>query len=128
MKGVRWILSFLGVCIVAFAAGIVTGFIKNEVKNNEIPETEPIFESARAVIYEEETLPHKESEFLHYLVQCNGNFVVLEKVFTDGKCEVVESYAINTSVLPKADIALLEEGMSFTEKEEALLMIENFVS
>ncbi len=128
MKNVRWFLRFFGICIVAFAAGIVTGFIKNEVNNKPEIVTEPIFENAQAVIVEEETLEYKESEFLHYLVQSNGNLVLLEKVFTDGKRELVESYTVNTSVLPKADITLLEEGMSFAEKEEALLMIENFVS
>lgn len=128
MKSMRWVLRFLGICVVAFAAGIVTGFIKNEIKSNGESVTEEYYENVQAVIVEEATLEYKAKEFVHYLVHCDGDCIMLSEVFDDGSKETVESFAINTSVLPKEDVALLKQGMSFEDKEEALMMIENFVS
>ena len=128
MKSIRWVLRFLGICIVAFAAGIVTGFIKNEIKSNSESVTENHYENVQAVIVEEATLEYRTKELVDYFVHCDSEVIMLSKVFDDGSKEMVESFAINTSVLPIEDVALLKKGMSFEEKEEALMMIENFVS
>ena len=128
MKSIRWVLRFLGICIVAFAAGIVTGFIKNEIRNSNESVTEEFYENVQPVIVEEATVEYKAKEFEHYLVKCDEECIILAEVFDDGSTQTVESFTINKSVLPKEDVALLEDGMSFREKEEALMMIENFVS
>ncbi len=128
MKKARWILRFLGICIVAFAAGIVTGFIKNGVEENRESPTEEMAGEVRAVITEEETVMYSPKKFKYYLVMSDGDCIALSEVFDDDSENVIEVAEFNPSVLPVSDIELLKEGLTFTDKDEALLMIENFVS
>lgn len=128
MKKVRWILGFVGICIVAFAAGIVAGFIKNGVEDIADEASEASFDEAQIVMEEEETVEYMPKRLRHYLVESDGDYIVLAEVFDDESTNVVERMEFNTSVLPKSDIMLLEEGMTFEEKDDALLMIENFTS
>ena len=128
MSKARWILRFVGICIVAFAAGIVTGFIKNDVRKPDAVATEEIKEEAQLVMEEEETLIYLPKKLRHYLVTSDGDYITLVEVFDDESKNVLETMQFNTSVLPKADVILLKQGMIFEDKDEALLMIENFVS
>jgi hypothetical protein len=128
MKKMRWILGFVGICIVAFATGIVAGFVKNGICDMTKATNEPVTEGAIKVMEEEETVEYAPKKLDHYLVESDGSYITLAEVFVDESKNVVEIMQFNTSVLPKADIMLLEEGMVFEEKDEALLMIENFVS
>lgn len=127
MKKVRWGLRFLCVCVVAFAMGIVTGFVKNNIGGEkEMPDD--VGENAQIVIGEEETLFYALKAVEHYFVVSEGDYIYLTEVFNDSSENVIETVEINKSVLPISDIMLLEEGLTFSDKDEALMMIENFVS
>ena len=128
MKSLRWILGFVGICIVAFAAGIVAGFVKNGACDMTEATNEPVTEVAIKVMEEAATVEYAPKKLDYYLVESDGSYITLVEVFDDESKKVVEIMQFNTSVLPKADIMLLEEGMIFEEKDEALLMMENFVS
>lgn len=128
MKKAGWILRFAGICIVAFAAGIITGFIKNGAK--EVPratEGEGI-EKMQHVSVEEETLLYMPKKLKGYKVTSEGTLISLSEVFEDESENVIERAEFNPSVLPVGDIELLKEGIVFESRDEALLMIENFVS
>ena len=128
MKKAGWILRFTGICIVAFAAGIITGFIKNgaeEVPRATEGERE---EKVQHVSVEEETLLYMPKKLKSYKVVSRGDLISLCEVFEDESENVIERAEFNPSVLPVEDIELLKEGIVFADKDEALLMIENFVS
>ncbi len=128
MKKLPWGVVFLILCVMAFSMGIVTGFVKAKLNNvkNETPLPE---EAVKSVLVEEETLVFAtEKETLYYVVVSQGDFIFIREAFSDNSEKVIEMIEINKSVLPEEDIALLEEGMRFETKSEALMMVENFVS
>lgn len=128
MKKAGWILRFTGICIVAFAAGIITGFIKNGAEE-VLPATEgEREEKVQHVSVEEETLLYMPKKLKCYKVVSRGDLISLCEVFEDESENVIEMAEFNPSVLPVGDIELLKEGIVFADKDEALLMIENFVS
>ncbi len=128
MRKARWILRLMGICTVAFAAGIVTGFIKNGVEEAREEASEGITYEVKTVMEEEETLIYSPKRLKHYLVISDGGYIELSEVFDDESENVIEVAEFNPSVLPMDDIVLLKEGIIFSDKDEALLMIENFVS
>lgn len=128
MKDKHWALRFLLVCFLAFGLGIATGFIKSNIVRHTTPEPTELWD-ARSVVNEAESVEHRESvQFLCYRVHCAGDSIVLSEVFSDNSENIIETAQLNRSVLPKGDIQLLEEGITFEDKDEALMMIENFVS
>lgn len=127
MKKIPWVTCFVAVCIIAFASGIVTGFIKTKMQSFQTPSEEEK-EAVQSVLEEEETLFYSPvEEVKDYVVISKGDYIILTEV-TDSSETVVEIIEINKSVLPGEDVALLEKGISFSDKNEALMMIENFVS
>lgn len=127
MKKMQWGICFFVICVVAFAMGIITGFLKNSIREKSFEEEIEI-DAAKSVIAEEETVTQRAVERICYTVICRGDDIVLLENFSDGSEIEVESTPMNKSVLPKEDIILLEEGITFSNKEDALIMIENFVS
>lgn len=128
MKKIRWGLKFLGICVVAFSAGIVAGFIKNGESYKETDSTDGIVENAHIVTVEEATLPYMRKVFLCYKVSSAGESIKLAEVYDDGTEQVIEVFEFNPTVLPISDIELLKNGINFEDRDEALIMIENFVS
>ncbi len=127
MKKMQWGICFFVICVVAFAMGIITGFLRNSIKEQDFEEDiEP--HAAKSVIAEEETVTQRVVERICYTVISYGEDIVLLENFSDGSEVTLESTPMNKSVLPKEDIVLLEEGINFENKDEALMMIENFVS
>lgn len=116
------------ICSAAFVLGTFAGFVKVYLKNGNEVQNVPEADAAKMVIEEEETLIPREKTTLHYVVSIDGGSLVLLQVFDDNSENVVESADINKSVLPKNDILLLEKGIVFSDKDEALMMMENFVS
>lgn len=125
MKKIYWGLLFAGVCAMAFSGGVLAGVIKSKVKEKP---TEPVAESVKAVISEEETVPDYADESVYYIVRTEGDYIILATVSSSGTETEIERAQINKKVLPVEDVELLEEGLTFDVKDEALMMIENFVS
>lgn len=125
MKKTHFGLLLTGICLAAFLGGVATGYVKNKHRVGEIS---PDSDMVRAAIIEEETVLHEPNEVDFYEVTSSGDFIVLYEVFSDNTKNELERTYFNTSVLPKDDISLLSEGLSFSDKEDALMMMENFVS
>lgn len=99
------------------------GYMKNPKK--ETPDTA---ENVTPVAVEEATLLYETKQPSHYEVMIDANFIVLREVFKNGSGKELERIKINTELLPEKEVDMLRGGMAFTKREEALMLIENFVS
>lgn len=115
-------LIITGACLTAFVGGIMAGYFNSREKT---PEAE---NNVTPVIIEAETLPKEEKIPDRYEIQLEGGYIVLHEVFDDNTKKEIERAEINTNVLPTQDVKLLKEGIVLQYKDEALMMIENFVS
>lgn len=116
-------MAFAAAFAISISVGAVSGYIQRNRNTGE-----KISDKIKEVALEEETLIKNEKAVTHYIVTLNESCIVLQEVFDDETKNELERVAINTSVLPKNDVKVLSEGVAFTDKEEALILIENFVS
>ncbi|MGM9551335.1 MAG: hypothetical protein ACI3XA_03675 [Clostridia bacterium] len=120
-------LWFGAICVIAFIGGITAGFISSRISLKEpIHATE---ERVEAVNNEEETLPHtvtKETDY--YYVCIEGESLVVFEVFDDNTQEEIGRTFVEYANIPQSDKVALSEGIAFEEREEALMLIEDFVS
>ena len=119
-------------CAIAFSGGILAGYIKNrdERPKKETPENVPVNVVSEKTQYELPTQreTEKKDEILNYLVVLNGDELGAYEVYDSGKRVKIESAAIENGNLRKDDREMLEKGISVYERDEALMMIEDFIS
>ena len=119
-------------CAIAFSGGILAGYIKNrdERPKKETPENVPVNVVSEKTQYELRTQreTEKKDEILNYLVVLNGDELGAYEVYDSGKRVKIESAAIENGNLRKDDREMLEKGISVYERDEALMMIEDFIS
>lgn len=123
MKKRSFCLMGIGAVAISLTAGILYGNLKN-TDNSENVKTEKV----KAVTVEEESVLYDGKQIKYYEVKTEGNNIVLSKVFLDETREEEERTEINESVLPKSDVEILKDGIKFANREEALMLIENFIS
>ena len=114
------------VCMVAFISGIITGYVRNrgEKEDNILPS-----ENVQAVLGEEETAERivaKKAEY--FRIKASEDYVMLYEVFNDKTENEIERCKVDKSFLPDSEAKILEEGIDFFDKEEALMVMESFIS
>lgn len=124
MKKAKVGIIITSVCVVAFLAGITTGFLKNRREREVVP---PYVEKAQAAMGEEETVEEIASVEC-YRVKAEGDYVLLYEVFDDNTKTEIERLIIDKKILPKDEIEIFEKGIDFFEKEEALMVMESLIS
>lgn len=126
MKNKRFGSIVFSVCMVAFVSGIITGYMKNrEEKEEDILPSENV----QAVLGEEETAERivvKEAEY--FRIKASEDYVMLYEVFNDKTENEIERCRVDKSFLPESEVQILEEGIDFFNKEEALMVMESFIS
>ena len=126
MKNKRFGSIVFSVCMVAFVSGIITGYMKNrEEKEEDILPSENV----QAVLGEEETAERivvKEAEY--FRIKASEDYVMLYEVFNDKTENEIERCRVDKSFLPESEVQILEEGIDFFDKEEALMVMESFIS
>ena len=119
-------------CAIAFSGGIFAGYIKNrdDRPKKETPENVPVNVVSEKTQYETPTQreTEKRDEILNYLVALSGDELEVYEVYESGKREKIEGAAIENGNLRKDDREMLEKGISVYERDEALMMIEDFIS
>ena len=119
-------------CAIAFSGGIFAGYIKNrdDRPKKETPENVPVNVVSEKTQYETPTQreTEKRDEILNYLVALNGDELEVYEVYESGKRAKIESAAIENGNLRRDDREMLEKGISVYERDEALMMIEDFIS
>lgn len=115
------------VCVAAFAAGIFTGYIRSKVN---VEDERVTVENVQAAANEEESVPKVEiaAKTEYYQVKSADDYIFLYEIFDNNTKKELERAEINMVVLPQSDIEQLKEGISFTEKEEALMVMESLIS
>lgn len=117
------VLLLVSVCVLAFMNGVLAGYFGKNEKNEKSEDEKGI----KAVAVEEETLSEKQ-EAMYYTVAIRGDEILLLEVFSDMSERVVEKANVNTSWIPTGEVELLRAGLKFDTKEDALMLVENFVS
>ncbi len=123
MKKTRFWLLVVAAFVLSLSGGMLIGHISSPKADAEMPA-----ENVTPVAIEEETLLHAQKTVTHYKVTVEENSIILCEVFSDETEAELERAEINTRVLPKEDVKVLKEGVAFVSKDEALMLIENFVS
>lgn len=119
-------------CAIAFGSGIFAGYEKNRPQHAEEGKKDsflPVNVAAESAPY----IPPSEREtetavFEHYLVKIEDNFVTVSEVYSDNGRKILESAEIERGYLRREDRELLEKGIVITSRDEALMMIEDFIS
>lgn len=109
--------------VLSLSGGMLIGYVNTPKDESEMPA-----ENVTPVAIEEETLLHAQKTVTHYKVTVTDDCIILCEVFSDDTETELERAEINTSVLPKEDVKILKDGVAFADKDEALMLIENFVS
>lgn len=138
-KGVRWInkgerlvknmrkihpvIIIVTVCFMAFVAGIGSGYLKNKLKKEK---NTP--EYIQSVVKEEESVTEKVKWVEYYRVMSEDEYIFLYEVFSDNTTNELEKMGIEDVYLPEEEKAILKEGIDFSDKEEALMVMESFIS
>lgn len=119
-------------CAIAFGGGIFAGYLKNKEDEPQKEKTENVpvnvvSEKADYVLpTQRET--EEEDEVLNYRVILEGDELAVYEVYTSGKETKIESAETESGVLRSEDRRMLEKGISVYERDEALMMIEDFIS
>ena len=118
-------------CAIAFGSGIFAGYVKNRPPSEAEGEEEKLIPvvSAESAPY----IPPSEREtekkvFEYYLVRLEGDLVTVSEVYSDKSRKALESAEIESGYLRREDRELLEKGIAITSRDEALMMIEDFIS
>ncbi len=125
MKKVNPVLIIASVCAVAFLGGIGTGYLRGRKPTNS---TEGSTENVKAVVKEEESVPQVINSVECYRVINEDRYILLYEVFTDDTLKEVQRANIENVYLPKEERETLMEGIDFYNKEEALMVMESFIS
>lgn len=121
MRKIHYGFIIGGVCIVALLSGIASGFMKNSARQKD-------FVNIKSVAAEEETALYHDKEHDYYELIIDGNYLYMHEVFSDNSKRNIEKAEINIAVLPQSEVEALKKGVKFEEKEEALMIMECFVS
>ncbi len=117
----KYVIIVSGVCAAAFLCGIGAGYMRFRSSEKELKVGENIEVEAK-----EESEVIKEIDY--YQVRAKENYIIVYQFYKDDTKDVILMSEMNMSVLPKEDLSMLKTGINFPEKEEALMMMENFVS
>ena len=110
------------VCVAAFLGGIGTGYLRGQkTKAKNVP-----VENAKEAVNEDESVPLKKEGY--YRVQSFDNYICLYEVFEDDTKTEIGKTLITNVFLPKDEEDMLKEGIDFTDKEEALMVMESLTS
>ncbi len=123
MKKTKIVLVAAVAVALSVSVGALSGYVQRNSEKNEKNS-----EKVKSVAIEEETLVKKDKTVTHYRVEIESSEIVLTEIFDDETEKEIERVEINTVVLPENDVRVLSEGVAFSTKEEALILMENFIS
>ncbi len=131
----KWVTFYILVCIVTFSIGIYAG-MRYENKNAQKyvlskAQEEAVETKNETLIVEEEIEePEVVEEIFEesFILYASDNGINLYKIKNNGETEFISEYEADIASLPSTDYQNLCKGINVKSREEALRLIEDFVS
>lgn len=122
------------ICALAFGGGLLAGYV-NDKKEVSLHEKEPLQESMKTAetVREKETpdfrIPEPtEKRIAYYEIRLSGDYIVVFEVYTDNTKSEIERAEIESDMLLHHDRKMLEDGINVSDFDDAMLIVEDFVS
>ncbi len=131
----KWTIFYMLICIVTFFGGIYAGIrYENKIVQKSVlsAKQEEAVQTKKEIVLakeekEEEEEPAQIFEESFMLYATDGG-INLYKLKSNGETEFVSEYKADLASIPSADYQNLCKGISVKSREEALSLIEDFIS